>query len=225
MAGRPRKIDRRRPTRAELRAKNAPTPQLLRHRAQAVGVELDITDAGSFSGQEVIEAMKRYGLAATSADHPIDCLLAQGQLDDETAPDPKQVGARRYAAGSRFGWLWWRRYGKPFGRVTNFAIDNGAAQPERPSGWESLRAEEQEIWYARALRNMERELDRRGREVRAVTVATCCVLQKPTGPHALALLRVGLDALSRARTPTIDELQAEVMEEQPRRVVALRVRR
>lgn len=223
MAGRPRKIDRRRPTRAELRARNAPTPELLRHRAQAVGVSLP--DAGSFSGQDVIEAMKRYGLNATSADHPLDVLLNRAELDDETTPDPRATGAKRYAAGSRFAWLWWRRYGKPFGRTVDLGADTGPAQQERPAGWEELSAEERERWYGLSLRRMEDELDRRGREVRAVTVATCCVLQEPTGPHALALLRVGLDALSRARTPTIDELQAEVMEEQPRRVVALRVRR
>lgn len=225
MAGRPRKIDRRRPTRAELRARNAPTPELLRHRAAAIGLELSITDAGSFTAQEVIEAMKRYGLNATSADHPLDVLLNRAELDDETTPDPRATGAKRYAAGSRFAWLWWRRYGKPFGRTVDLGADAGPAQQERPAGWEELSAEERERWYGLSLRRMEDELDRRGREVRAVTVATCCVLQKPTSPHALALLRVGLDALARARSPSVEEIQGEATEEPPRRVAALRVRR
>lgn len=202
-----------------MRERNLPSIHLLKHRAAAIGVELDITDAERFTAEKIIATMQKYGLSHLSDAHPLDALLVRGELDDPNAANPREIGARRYSAGSRYAWLRARQYGRLY-RTTDLGVTSGpAAEPERPDGFELLSPRRQDAWYSEHFRRLDRALEQRGgRETRAIVVSVCCINQRPTGPHAVELLRRGLDILARTRSPSLDEVpDPAVTEEEARR--------
>jgi hypothetical protein len=212
MRGRPRKLERKRRTRAEEREANRPPIEVLMRRLEAFGVAVprgpttNHPNAISAFNKELDMLVQKLGLAATSTDHPLDVLHVRGDLDDPAAADPKAIGGRRRAAGLNFARLSWRRYGVPFARAVDLGVTSSPTLAERPAGWEMLSREERERLDTVTLRRQEQELGRERREIGIVTRSVCCALQMPTSPSALKFLHRGLDALAAARAPSVGEI-------------------
>jgi hypothetical protein len=147
--------------------------------------------------------LRKLGMLAVAADHPLDLASASGAL--AAAGESLAVAEARYRAGKTFGRLWWSRYRPPVARAVDLGANTGArAAPLRDDGLTPAERDERD---AAKFRAMDAALSRCGRHVRAVVIRVVCALEPPR-PAQLAALRRGLDAIRNARVePVIAELK------------------
>ena len=149
-------------------------------------------------------ALREFGLRAADAGYPIDMLRANGDLVGEG--EESIIGDDRCEIGAYFASLHWRLYGLPaqaqsFGYVAPLNAEEMQAMLERSKRLEVVEplTGDERAWLDQARYTALRDaVRRRGREVEAVVLATCCHLAMPRGV-ALPVLRRGLEAMCEAR--------------------------
>jgi hypothetical protein len=231
--GRKRALDakRRATTRVgQGRGQGLPPIETMMRRLEAVGVavapELSSDPNRLAEHRRVVNDLAlKHGIRFVSADHPIDMLHATGRLKDPRPPGfggmrpedqasieevRREISAARHAAASRFAWLHWHRYGRPFAAAIDPGYASAPPMPsQRPEEWDELSDEERDAWFAMALRWQESALARCGRHVQAVVVAVVAHCAWPR-PAQMRALRQGLGALAEVRLPRVDDVRVPV---------------